>query len=361
MRLSSCDLVMVGPLPPPVGGASRTFEEYVGALRELDLRVHVVDISPERVPHRLRRAYKPLIALRIALHLVQARAARKPVAWFQNPKMIFQLHPLLRVVERSGCALYSFGGELGEELLLFRHGRRRHVVANLRRARRIFVETDLSASELGQAGLDSIQVVGCFRRSPPPAPADHPRVLGPLRIAYVGHLREGKGIPELFRLADLSEGGLVIDLHGPAILGFEPELRELCRNARWVSWRGPIQPARVPEVLAGADFSILLSSYPGEGYPGAVLESLLVGTPVIVSRHRALPELIQDGVSGFVVDRIADSWDLASLRDRLLALDESGLARLRRGAVERARTSLHDDAPRRIAAAVGLEVVADPT
>ncbi len=356
MRRPQHDLVMIGPLPPPIGGASRTFEEYVGALREMGLRVRVVDTSPDRIPSRLRRVYQPIVALRIAFGLVAARHRRAPVVWFQTPPMIFQLHPLLRLAERSGVALYSFAGDLGSGLLSFDADRRRRVVTDLRRARRLFVETQLTAHELREAGLEDVEVLGCFRREPSRAPDHRPRENGPVRIVYVGQLWEGKGIRGLFALSRLAQGDLLIDLYGSPVFGFDQELHDLCANGRWITWHGLLAPDRVPETLAAADFSILLSSQEGEGYPGTVLESLQVGTPVIVSRHRALPELVDDGVSGLVVDSVGDGWDLPGLCSRLRDLTPVEMERLRRGAGEKAATAANPAAPRRLAAAIDLRL-----
>jgi glycosyltransferase involved in cell wall biosynthesis len=49
----------------------------------------------------------------------------------------------------------------------------------------------------------------------------------------------------------------------------------------------------------------------------AALESMACGTAAIVSRVAALPEIVEDGVTGFIVP----PNDPAALRERLRALD----------------------------------------
>ncbi len=61
---------------------------------------------------------------------------------------------------------------------------------------------------------------------------------------------------------------------------------------------------------------LVLPSQESEGCPNVVLEAMALGTPVIVSDHGPLPELVTAGVSG----EVFPSGDAEALRDRLLAL-----------------------------------------
>jgi glycosyltransferase involved in cell wall biosynthesis len=59
--------------------------------------------------------------------------------------------------------------------------------------------------------------------------------------------------------------------------------------------------ADYPQLLAALDVKIFL--VPGsDGSCRAVREAMAMGKPVIAARRGMLPELVQDGVSGFVVE-----------------------------------------------------------
>jgi glycosyltransferase involved in cell wall biosynthesis/SAM-dependent methyltransferase len=60
------------------------------------------------------------------------------------------------------------------------------------------------------------------------------------------------------------------------------------------------QVEKVSEIMSAYDVLILPSRF--DGRPIAVLESLALGVPVIASRVGALPELVQDGVTGFLCE-----------------------------------------------------------
>src|SRR5262249_3902775 len=55
----------------------------------------------------------------------------------------------------------------------------------------------------------------------------------------------------------------------------------------------------VPEILPGFDLSVLPSLH--EGFPNAVMESMVAGVPVIATSVGGTPELIDDRVTGYLV------------------------------------------------------------
>lgn len=70
----------------------------------------------------------------------------------------------------------------------------------------------------------------------------------------------------------------------------------------------------IPELLAGADIFLLLSDW--EGLPISILEAMRAGLPVIASHVGGVPELLDDGVEGFLITRN----DLGMLKACLLSL-----------------------------------------
>ena len=62
-----------------------------------------------------------------------------------------------------------------------------------------------------------------------------------------------------------------------------------------------VSPEQVPSVLARYD-ALVVPSVAFEGGPTVVSEAHAVGTPVIGTRVGAMPELIDDGVNGALVD-----------------------------------------------------------
>jgi glycosyltransferase involved in cell wall biosynthesis len=82
------------------------------------------------------------------------------------------------------------------------------------------------------------------------------------------------------------------------------------------------------DLLAGAD-ALLFPIEWDEPFGLVMVEALAAGTPVIGFRRASVPEIIDDGVSGFVVD------DVAGMADAIGRLGEIDRAACRRAAEER--------------------------
>ena len=46
---------------------------------------------------------------------------------------------------------------------------------------------------------------------------------------------------------------------------------------------------------------VLPTYFVSEGHPGAIIEAMQAGVPVISTQHRAIPELITNGQNGFLI------------------------------------------------------------
>ena len=101
----------------------------------------------------------------------------------------------------------------------------------------------------------------------------------------------------------------------------------------------------VPDVLAAADVAVCCSDF--EGTPLSVMEYMGAGLPVVATRVGGLPEVVEDGVQGILVEP-RDPAGLADALARLLE-DEPLRGRLGEAARIRQRTTFDlDGAVRRI-------------
>ena len=159
----------------------------------------------------------------------------------------------------------------------------------------------------------------------------------PLRLVYIGRLAREKGLYEMlqgFRLAH--ELGVDARL---VIAGSGAEEARLRRYAQALGvasrtcFVGPVFGNDKVKLLAGADVMIL-PSY-SEGLPYALLESMAAGIPVIATPVGAIPDVMTDGIHGFLVPprdgkSIAESLAiLAADRERLSWMSRACRRRVR--------------------------------
>lgn len=160
-------------------------------------------------------------------------------------------------------------------------------------------------------------------------PADAPVV------GSVGHLRRQKAYWVLIRAAALlreHHPGLRVLIAGAPADDPEPAaLIDELGLGDTVHLLGPRPDA--PDVVAALDVAVCCSDF--EGMPLSVLEYMEAGVPVVASAVGALPDLIEDGISGRLVPR-RDPQALAAAIGALLA-DPARARELGEGGRERRR------------------------
>jgi glycosyltransferase involved in cell wall biosynthesis len=132
---------------------------------------------------------------------------------------------------------------------------------------------------------------------------------------FLGRLSAEKGLDRL-----LDAWHVCQPLGQLLIVGDGPDRVRLSRRApAGVEFRGVVAAEHVPGILARAR-ALVLPSVTYEGAPRSVLEAYAAGVPVIASAVGALPELVEDGVSGLLV-RSADAGAWGAAFQKLAADD----------------------------------------
>jgi colanic acid/amylovoran biosynthesis glycosyltransferase len=188
--------------------------------------------------------------------------------------------------------------------------------------------------------------VDCRRFVPGALRARRSRV----RLVTVARLVEKKGVEDALRaLAKLRGSGVETELRvagdGPLRRSLEAMARELGLGDV-VRWLGTVRHGELPALLAGSDVflgpSRMADDGDEEGIPVAIMEAMASGLPVVATTHSAIPELVENGRSGWLVPE----RDPDALAARLAQLAGDPDARAAMGRAGRARVLEEFDAAR---------------
>jgi glycosyltransferase involved in cell wall biosynthesis len=125
-------------------------------------------------------------------------------------------------------------------------------------------------------------------------------------LLFFGRIHHDKGVYESIRLAKQVDRPLVI-------AGIIQDQEYFDRyvspylDDRQVRYIGPVGPDQKGAVLGGAVALLHLINF-DEPFGLSVAESMACGTPVIAFNRGSMPELIEDGVSGFLVDELDQAY-----------------------------------------------------
>lgn len=134
---------------------------------------------------------------------------------------------------------------------------------------------------------------------------------GKLAVLFVGHLSQAKGLLYLLKAAATLEDQINLTLIGQRVSSMVPAPAVLERH-RWIP---SLAHDDLLREMASQDVLVLPSLH--EGFGLVISEAMAQGLVVIATPHTAAPDLIEDGVDGFIVpirspEAIAEKLELLS-------------------------------------------------
>ena len=135
-------------------------------------------------------------------------------------------------------------------------------------------------------------------------------------LVFVGNLGWEKGAVEAAQLA--ARIGLPLVMAGPGEEFYGEHVAPLGGDVEHLGW---VDPSRRNELLAGAA-ALLYPLNIGETFGLVMLEAMACGTPVLATSQGAVPEIVENGVTGFHAETLDE---LAERAPAALALERSAI------------------------------------
>ena len=192
----------------------------------------------------------------------------------------------------------------------------------------IHLSEDVYLSEFGELKLRNHRVFIQPNGIPEEYQLAGDRSTSRLSILHISHLYRFKGLTVLLDVFSqlVHEGyDLVLDIIGDVahqdvfkeMMEFEkqPELRGR------IIWHGLKTGKGKHEIISRADIMVLPTM--NDTFPITILEAMQHGLPVIASRRGAIPEMIDDGQSGYLIE----PGNTIQLKEKLLMLIDSNTRR----------------------------------
>lgn len=323
-----------------------SFQTFVDAWNERALwPATVVDISPHRLKVSSRTSASDVLrGFTIARRLWREIPRHAATVVFASNGFYLRFSGVLAALKRHfSVPLFAstFGGSLYDDIMKLGVRRRGRLIADISTFDGIIVETAYLGRRLSELGFGHLSVIPGYRRIDwEHLPERRESWNDELRVIFLSQVRRDKGIFILLEaVAMLAESGCKItcDVYGPVDPAIEREFFARCAELPVVRYRG-VADGHIPELLAGYDLLVLPTFYQGEGHPGVLIEAMVAGIPVVASRFKAIPEVVDDGKNGILVEP-QSAEDLArALRE--LARDRARLRAM--GREQRLRLHRHD-------------------
>jgi len=291
---------------------------------------------------------------------ISISSLKRPIAPFQDSKAFVALYRILRVENPDLVSLHSskagllgrLAAKLGGVPAVFTaHGwaftegvgvLRRRVYTLLERLAALWAAKIITVSEYDyqlalRSGVGDIQKLKVIHNGMPDLPEQYrarPETT-PCRLIMVARFSAQKDHASLFKaLHDLADVRWTLELigGGPDFPIAQESVATLGLQER-VEFTGEVYD--VPARLAGSSLFVLISKW--EGLPRSIIEAMRAGLPVVASDVGGVRELVEDGVTGYLIP----SGDVSLLRQRLQQLIDSPALRQEMGLAGRRRFEKH--------------------
>jgi glycosyltransferase involved in cell wall biosynthesis len=127
------------------------------------------------------------------------------------------------------------------------------------------------------------------------------------RILFIGRLDRQKGYDLLIETARQLSDAVDVRIIGSAVVGKQPQM-QLPSNVNLLGW---MDRTEIEAYLEAADLIVIPSRW--EAFGLVALEAMRAAKPIVAFRVGALPEIVQDGVTGV----LGSSVSVASLVDAI--------------------------------------------
>lgn len=297
--------LLIGALPPqepsaanPVGGAAVNFADMVTQLRRREIDVTLVDISRPRVNLGVSQLWHNFATVASLIWRVLRRFPFNDVVVVHvSAKRVWWLGAglwLMCTAFRRPVVLKFIGGDFASVYDGYSAAKRRWANATYLRSALILVQTKAIKERFPE--YDNVRWFPNTRdtRSSEPTPRE-----GARRFIFVSQLRMEKGLREAVDACRDLPRDCFLNVYGPIMANTDLSVFD---DQDRSEYRGVLAQAEVPSVLARHDVLVLPTYWEVEGYPGIVLEAMQCGLPVIATSWGSVPEVVEDGYSGLLVE-----------------------------------------------------------
>ncbi|CAM1373372.1 putative Glycosyl transferase, group 1 family protein [Tenacibaculum litopenaei] len=291
-------VLLIGPLPPPIGGTTVSFDYLVKAtdkINSFEFKVVNLKLSENRLKNILLQVF-------LLLRIISLIFTHDIISFHANPRRIAVWGPIfLRIAKLLGKKIQFrfFGSDL--DLFYKESNVNELLIHKLKAADQILLQTK-GLIKFWREHLKTEDNVHWFATSRPIAiESVEKRVNEVVRFVYAGHVKEEKGIKVLldaFKQLDHEEQ-VILDIYGKCT---DAELESRMRNMERVNYIGEVTADVIRKQLFTYDAFLFPSFWKGEGYPGALIEAMQAGLPIVSTDWRYLTELVEHDYNGLLIE-----------------------------------------------------------
>ncbi len=286
-------ILLIGPYPKDnpahIGGTTILFKNFVQYLKTAEYNFDFISIIHfHGMGHKaLNYFYVLLIAL------IKIPKSRLLFLNF-NRRGLLYLAPILVFysrIWRVKVALRMFGSENKELLEDSKLGLKSVAKHVIRRVDLLFFETLKEVNYFSKLNTNCFYFPNCRNYEMPFISRTYSK-----RFVFISQVRISKGVLIILEVFKKLGHDYKLEIYGPIL---DEELLFI-KDLDW--YKGILSFESVYSALDNNDVLLLPSFHTGEGHPGIIIEAYAMSIPVITTNWKSIPEIVEDGESGLLIE-----------------------------------------------------------
>jgi len=281
-------VLLIGPYPythrpKAVGGASILFKEMIDFFKTKKYDCQI--ISSNKYTSKIKSLNYVVINIirRLNYNIVILNLSQKGIIY---------LFPVLFILLKTfnfNIHVRFFGAHGYDIITSAKH--KRLLTYFLKKSNNVFVETKYLVNAFQGIGVHAkwfpnvrkrnkyLERTICFKK----------------RFLFLGHIKKSKGILELIDVFEELGKDYSLEIYGHIQ---EIEL-SFIKDHRF--YKGFVKQDEINKIFKNNDVLVLPTYYEGEGYPGVIIEAFMNSLPVISTKWRYIPEIVDNNVNGILI------------------------------------------------------------
>lgn len=267
-----------------ISGTVVSLKLLLDSLSALGIAYHFIDTG------EIRRCRYPFTGyIRVARQVFRKTKHAEAVCMHLSPHGFLYLAPVIlgaKIIYRKPLVLRLFGGLSLTELSGLRS---RLAVFFARRMDAVLLQSKTLVEEGKTLGFKNVTWFPTSRKLPGPE-EPNPWHGENGDYVFIAQIKIKKGIFEVIEAARQLPD-LTFSVYGPFYDNLDPSIFAGIRN---LTYRGVLKPEEVPGVLQKARALVFPTYLDEEGYSGIIIEAFGAGCPIICTRWKFLPEIVDE-------------------------------------------------------------------
>ncbi len=288
-------LVFIGPISPPVTGPGVKNREIIDAL--YGQNIELVEINSLNWTRNFFSFFTTVIKYSLKEKRILLSVSEK------GRYTLIPLMYILKLIFGIKYMLLPAGGNLDKEIISAFYPFKVFFIWGLKNSSKIYVQSRSLAQGLYDIGLENVEYMPNLRKNQ----KFHWKLHNnrQKKIVFLSKIKAEKGVVVLVNAIKkllAEEIAIKLDFYGPIDKKFESEFFQIISDNENIEYKGVCEPINVQKTLSHADVYVLPTMWKNEGLPGVIVESSFTGVPLVVSRFRAVEELLEHNKNALIVE-----------------------------------------------------------